>query len=151
MGVSEITINENILTISQNDKDVAFINGLCKFVFIAPIIIILVMVLDDSIQNSFKNWMVVIFFTFFLIYMVNFIGKFAHKIVINPNKNSIEFFLQRNKGNLHTNLGAIKKIHIGLYITFFVEGRKVKYNDARNKELIELLTKWSGQSAAINI
>jgi hypothetical protein len=130
---------DRIYTISKSPADVKFINYLYKFSFIGVFIVSMIIIFDESISNDFNNWMIVIAFGLLIFFFVKFHRRFAHKIIINRDEEQVEFHMLRNDNIVITSLDAIEKVYVNLYITFFFDGRKVMYNDARNEEFTEIL------------
>jgi hypothetical protein len=65
--------------------------------------------------------------------------RFARKIIIDIENGKIIFELLRGAGTLEAEINGLETIQLGFYVTFFISGKRIFYNDVINKELVAFL------------
>ena len=67
--------------------------------------------------------------------------KSACKINIDFKSRQLRFHMNRSGDTIYSSFDDIKNIIINFHITFFLEEKKILYNDLQNKELLNCLNK----------
>lgn len=132
----------SILSFSKDQSEVKFIRYLFKFGYVGIAFVIFLIIFDDSISQSFDSWPFMIIFICCVIIAHLFLSQFIKRLDLNMCDKQIVFHRYLTDKRIEVNFSNIHYIRVGFYIKFAYSGGTIRFNEARNKDLINILKEY---------
>ena len=132
----------DLCIISQPKLYIALTTHLGKILFLCFFVMFIVSIIDSNDFDSIKRISnVIIIFTGIGCVVDQFLRKFAYKVIINFEKQTIQFYMCRTSEVKKYSFDSITAISNKVYIKFVFGNKKILYNGAKDNDLKKSLSK----------
>ncbi len=130
---------DSILSFGRPQSEVKFIRFLFKYGYIGIGCVLVLILTDDSIIRNFDSWPFVVIFIAAVVGAHISLTKFIQRLDVNTHEKKLFFHIYLRDKIVEVNFKDIKIVNVGFYVKFTFNEGVVRFNEARNKELLKIL------------